>query len=119
MNSVLETSEQLNERIRELGPWFHNLDLRGVKTAPTHFLGDYPAFKFRQFADAIPDDLTGKTVLDIGCNAGFYSFEMKRRGAERVVGIDSDDNYLRQAHFAARVLEMDVEFQNLSIYEIG
>lgn len=110
---------ELQNRIHQLGPWFHNLDLRGVKTAPAHFLGDYPAFKFRQFADAIPADLTGKTVLDIGCNAGFYSFEMKRRGAVRVVGVDSDDNYLRQAHFAAGVLEMEVEFQNLSIYEIA
>jgi tRNA (mo5U34)-methyltransferase len=33
-------------------------------------------------------------VLDIGCNGGFYSIEMKRRGAARVVGIDSDDDYL-------------------------
>lgn len=115
----VENSMELQNRIHQLGPWFHNLDLRGVKTAPAHFLGDYPAFKFRQFADAIPADLTGKTVLDIGCNAGFYSFEMKRRGAVRVVGVDSDDNYLRQAHFAAGVLEMEVEFQNLSIYEIA
>jgi tRNA (mo5U34)-methyltransferase len=119
VDSPIESSAQLEERIRELGPWFHNLDLRGVKTAPTHFLGDYPSFKFRDFADAIPSDLTGKSVLDIGCNAGFYCFEMKRRGATRVVGIDSDDNYLRQAHFAAEVLEIEVEFQNLSIYELA
>jgi tRNA (mo5U34)-methyltransferase len=115
----VESSTQLEEQIRELGPWFHNLNLRGVKTAPTHFLGDYPSFKFRDFADAIPADLTGKSVLDIGCNAGFYSFEMKRRGAARVVGIDSDDSYLRQAHFAADVLGLEVEFQNLSVYEVA
>ena len=24
-------------RVRELGPWFHNLDLGGVRTAPDHF----------------------------------------------------------------------------------
>ena len=74
--------------MRELGPWFHNIDLGGVKTAPDHFLGDYPAVKWRGFAHAIPPDLTGRTVLDIGCNGGFYAIEMKRRGAERVVGID-------------------------------
>jgi tRNA (mo5U34)-methyltransferase len=119
LDVTMDSSTELEARIRELGPWFHNLDLRGVKTAPTHFLGDYPAFKFQQFADAVPEDLTGKTVLDIGCNAGFYSFEMKRRGAERVVAIDSDDNYLRQARFAATVLEMDIELQNMSVYEIA
>ena len=52
----------------------------------------------------MPADLTGRSVLDIGCNAGFYSFEMKRRGAARVLGVDSNPRYLDQARFAARVL---------------
>ena len=56
-----------------------------------------------RFADALPADLTGKSVLDIGCNGGFYSIEMKRRGAARVLGIDFDDDYLAQARFAAEV----------------
>ena len=30
--------------------WFHNLDLDGVRTAPDHFLSDYPAVKWRRFA---------------------------------------------------------------------
>ena len=83
-------SPALQRQIEDLGPWFHNLRLNGIQTAPHHFLGDYPQIKFESFRDAIPADLTGKTVLDIGCNAGFYSLEMKRRGAARVVGIDSD-----------------------------
>ena len=111
--------ETIQAQIDELGPWFHNLDLRGVKTAPSHFLGDYPAFKFQKFAAAIPEDLTGKTVLDIGCNAGFYSFEMKRRGARLVVGIDSDERYLRQARFASKTLDCDVEFEKLSVYDLA
>jgi tRNA (mo5U34)-methyltransferase len=111
--------EQLQEKIQRLGKWFHNIDLGGVKTAPDHFLGDYPNVKFQRFAHAIPKDLSGKTVLDIGCNAGFYSIEMKRRGAARVVGIDSDERYLAQARFAADVLEADIEFQNLSVYDVG
>ena len=82
---------QIRQQVEALGPWFHNIDLGGVQTAPDHFLGDYPHVKWRRFAHAIPADLTGKTVLDIGCNAGFYSIEMKRRGAARVVGIDFDD----------------------------
>jgi tRNA (mo5U34)-methyltransferase len=111
--------EEIKQRVHELGPWFHNLDLRGVKTAPSHFLGDYPAFKFREFSRAIPADLRGKTVLDIGCNAGFYSIEMKRRGADRVVAIDSDEFYLKQARFAAEVLEAEIEFHRLSVYDVA
>ena len=112
--------ERIRERVRELGPWFHNLDLRGVRTAPDHFLGDYPSVKFRNFAHALPEDLSGKSVLDIGCNAGFYSFEMKRRGAARVVGIDSEELYLAQARFAAAIHGYeDIEFRNLSVYDVA
>jgi len=69
------SSTALKQRIEELGPWFHNIELEGVSTAPDHFLGNYPSIKWRKFAHAIPADLSGKSVLDIGCNAGFYSIK--------------------------------------------
>lgn len=107
--------------VEKLGPWFQNIDLgNGVTTAPDHFLGDYPTFKFARFAHVLPADLSGKSVLDIGCNAGFYSVEMKRRGAARVVGIDSDERYLDQARFACAALGFDdIEFRNLSVYDVA
>jgi tRNA (mo5U34)-methyltransferase len=111
--------QQIQQRVRELGKWFHNLDLQGVKTAPDHFLGDYPAVKWRRFADALPADLRGQSVLDIGCNGGFYAIEMKRRGADRVVGIDEDATYLAQARFAAEVSGMDIELRQLSVYDVA
>jgi tRNA (mo5U34)-methyltransferase len=113
------STHEIRARVEALGPWFHNLDLAGVPTAPTHFLGNYPAIKWQRFASAIPADLTGQTVLDIGCNAGFYSMEMKRRGAERVLAIDSDEDYLEQARFAAEVQNLDIEFRRLSVYDVG
>lgn len=113
------TSEQISRRVAALGPWFHNIELRGVETAPDHFLGDYPRQKWRHFAAVVPPDLTGRSVLDIGCNAGFYSLEMKRRGARRVLGIDFDDTYLRQARFAAEMAELDISFEKLSVYDVA
>jgi len=110
---------EIQRQVEALGPWFHNLDLNGVPTAPEHFLGDYPNVKWRRFADTVPRDLTGKTVLDIGCNAGFYSMEMKQRGAALVVGLDSDEEYLAQARFAAEVKGLDIEFHRMSVYDIG
>ena len=112
-------AERIRTAVESLGPWFHNIDLNGVKTAPHHFLGDYPSQKWRRFAPAIPEDLSGKSVLDIGCNGGFYSIEMKRRGAARVLGVDSDETYLRQARFAAKVLGLDIDYARLSIYDVG
>jgi tRNA (mo5U34)-methyltransferase len=109
----------LAARIRALGPWFHNLVLDGIETAPDHFLGDYPRQKFQRFAHALPTDLRGKTVLDIGCNAGFYAFEMKRRGAERVVAIDTDPRYLEQARLASRVLGLEIELHELDVYRVA
>ncbi|GEP06361.1 TIGR04290 family methyltransferase [Methylobacterium oxalidis] len=110
----------LRRSVEALGPWFHNIDLgEGVWTAPGHFLGDYPAVKWRRFSDALPADLTGRSVLDIGCNGGFYAIEMKRRGAERVVALDSDERYLAQGRFAAERLGYRIEFRNLSVYDVG
>lgn len=113
--------EALSREVERLGPWFQNIDLGGgIRTAPDHFLGDYPAFKFERFSSALPEELTGKSVLDIGCNAGFYSVEMKRRGADRVVGIDTDERYLEQARLASRALGFDgIEFARLSVYDVA
>jgi tRNA (mo5U34)-methyltransferase len=117
----MELSPQhIEQRVRSLGNWFHNIDLQGVKTAPDHFLGDYPNIKWQRFAHAVPADLTGKSVLDVGCNAGFYSIEMKKRGAARVVAIDSDQIYLEQARFATSVCGYhDIEFRQLSVYDVA
>jgi len=110
--------EHVARRVAELGEWFHNIDLNGVATAPKHFLGDFPNVKWRHIARAIPQDVSGASVLDIGCNAGFYSIEMKRRGAARVLGIDVDDRYLAQARFAAETLGLEIELEKRSVYDV-
>ena len=113
------TEAAVRARAAELGPWFHNMKLRGVWTAPGHFLGNYPHVKWRHYADALPADMTGKTVLDIGCNGGFFSLEMKRRGADRVIGLDVDETYLAQARFAADVEGLDIDFRRMSVYDVA
>jgi tRNA (mo5U34)-methyltransferase len=108
--------------VERLGPWFHNLRLgpdQAVETCPNHSLGDFPANFWRFFEHVLPSDLSGKSVLDIGCNAGFYSFEMKRRGAARVLGLDHEPLYLEQARFASEHLGLDVEFRQLDVYDVG
>lgn len=109
--------DDTRQRIRDLGPWFQNLKLDGIETAPDHFLGDYPRFKWEGFKHVLPDDLEGASVLDVGCNAGFYSIEMKRRNAGRVLGIDTDRRYLDQAEFSAERAGFDIEFRQMSVYE--
>jgi tRNA (mo5U34)-methyltransferase len=106
--------------IAELGPWFHNLHLPdGRQTAPEHPLGDFPAFKWEQIAGYLPEDLTGARALDIGCNAGFYSFQLASRGAH-VLALDLDAHYLQQGRWAAEHLDPEgrVEFRQGSVYDL-
>ncbi|MCU1362113.1 MAG: Methyltransferase type 11 [Ilumatobacteraceae bacterium] len=109
------------EEARRLGPWFHNLHLPdGSETAPDHPLGDFPSFKWRQIAPFIPIDLDGLRVLDIGCNAGFYAFEMAGRGAD-VLAIDHDQHYLAQARWASEHFDLTgrVQFECMGVYDLA
>jgi Protein of unknown function (DUF1698) len=92
-------------RIRALDPWFHDIDLGPeLKTK----LGpcadeplDHPRPTWELLKPHLPQDLSGQSVLDVGCNAGFYSFETKRLGAIRVLGIDAQRREIAQACLAA------------------
>jgi tRNA (mo5U34)-methyltransferase len=110
--------QTIAREVARRGTWFHNIDLHGVHTAPEHFLGDYPRVKWKDICKAFPEDLAGASVLDVGCNAGFYSIELKRRGAGRVLGVDVDDTYLEQGRYAAHTLGLDIEFHKASVYEV-
>jgi tRNA (mo5U34)-methyltransferase len=118
MDAQSKRGKSVRQQIERLGPWFQNMSIGGVQTAPDHFLGDYPSFKWQGFKHIVPEDLEGRSVLDIGCNAGFYTMEMKRRNAGRVVGIDSDPHYLNQAKFAAEHEGLDIEYRQMSVYEV-
>ncbi|MDF3056858.1 MAG: SAM-dependent methyltransferase [Rariglobus sp.] len=103
------------------GPWFHNLHLPdGTQTAPDHPLGDFPLFKWREISGHLPEDLSGWTVLDIGCNAGFYSLELAKRGA-LVTGLDVDPHFLRQAAWAALQFKLEdrITLRQGQIYDLA
>ena len=118
---VFAPTPEREREIAGLGPWFHNLHLPdGAQTAPGHPLGDFPAFKWREIAPHLPDDLSGWRALDIGCNAGFYAFELAKRGAY-VTGIDVEPLFLRQAEWAAEEfgLRHRVELHRRQVYDLA
>jgi tRNA (mo5U34)-methyltransferase len=95
------------------GSWWHSIDLgHGVVTKGVHPLEEL-IDNFARFQ--LPPRLDGKSVLDIGCWDGFYSFEAERRGA-RVVSVDCwrPENFFK-AHAA---LDSRAEFHELSVYEV-
>lgn len=58
-----------------------------------------------------PSSLAGKSVLDIGCNAGFYSTIAKLRGATTVVGLDQQPHYIAQALLIREILGTDIDLR--------
>jgi tRNA (mo5U34)-methyltransferase len=109
------------DQVAAKAPWFHNLHLPdGTETAPDHFLGDFPSYKWQELEPSLPSRLDGWTALDIGCNAGFYSIELARRGAA-VTAIDSNPHYLEQARWAAPQygVEHKIEFRQQQVYELA
>ena len=82
---VIEESRRQIERLSKLG-WYHSIELPGGSVIEGHQTIQQLRTRLRQFP--IPEDLTGKRVLDIGAWDGWFSFEMERRGAQ-VVALDS------------------------------
>jgi tRNA (mo5U34)-methyltransferase len=125
MTTEIRSSEPVSQRvdqaIEELRPWFHNIHLPdGSQTAPNHPLGDFPAYKWKAIGPHLPTDLTGWRVLEIGCNAGYYTVSLAQRGAT-VVAIDINPHYLRQARWVLdqHGLSDQVELRLMQIYDLA
>jgi tRNA (mo5U34)-methyltransferase len=117
------TREEILAELKRLEPWFHRIDLGdGLYTKTESVMGepvDHPLGPWQTIQKLLPTDLSGKTLLDVGCNAGFYAFEAKRRGAKRVLGVDGQRQHVRQGLFVRKVLGLDVEFRRLNVYELS
>ena len=96
------------------GGWWHSFEL--PDGAVIRGVSDLAAQKMRIAQFPIPDDLTGKRVLDIGAWDGWFSLEMERRGAE-VLAIDRFDN--PRFHEIRERLGSRVEYRRLDVYDVS
>ncbi|MCU0918035.1 MAG: class I SAM-dependent methyltransferase [Planctomycetes bacterium] len=64
-------------------------------------------------------EIQGRTLLDIGCNSGYYCLWAKRQGARRVVGVDSDPVRIEEANTLAKMEGLDIEFTTGLMSELG
>jgi tRNA (mo5U34)-methyltransferase len=117
------TRQDLAAEVERLRPWFHAIELpHGVWTkresAGTE-PADHPAGTWEVVRRHLPPDLAGKSVLDVGCNAGFYSVQAKRLGAARVLGVDARQHEIRQALLVRRALGLDIELRRQSVYKLS
>jgi len=101
--------QEIQARINEI-QWFHNYEI-----VPGIMSGGSSDMLERGRYFEIPQDLSGKRVLDIGCADGYFTFLAESRGAS-VVSIDS---WPRQGYFLAHELRgSKVEFHQMSVYDI-
>jgi tRNA (mo5U34)-methyltransferase len=116
------TRDEIISELERLRPWFHRIDLGGgLFTKTASVMGepvDHPREPWETIGRCLPEDLTGRSVLDVGCNAGFYAVEAKRRGAARVLGVDGQRQHVRQAVLVRKVLGLDLEFRRMNVYEL-
>lgn len=112
--------------IKRLGPWWHQIDLgNGIRTrdiAPQWIETlprDYPSLLWEKIRPSIPDDLRGMRILDLGCSDGFFSVELAKRGAAKVIAMDPVPNRVRNVAFVAKTLELpQIEARVGSIYDL-
>jgi tRNA (mo5U34)-methyltransferase len=79
-------ADRLRSAVADVGFWWHSIDLGHGVVTPGHKTPEIHRHELDGLG--LPDDLSGKTVLDVGAWDGFYSFECERRGARRVVALD-------------------------------
>ncbi len=104
-----------NEIVRRTGPsgYYHQYTIRDRAGQTLQTTGPHPCLGVLALLDrfGFPKALAGKTVLDIGCNAGFYSVAAKVRGARSVLGIDYFQHCIDQATLMREILQLDIDFR--------
>jgi len=117
--------EQLLERIKSFDYWHYPFDLGdGIVIESKHAKSALARrdFLWPTVLERFRGSLEGMHVLDIGCNAGFWSLEAHRLGAARVLGIDPRPVHIAQAELVRDRLQISptqVEYQQMSIYDLA
>ena len=96
--------------LANLGEVYHPIPFREFRSLTTQVHDKTSYSRLGMILSQYPD-LHNKRVLDLGCNVGFYSFSLAKRGA-RVTGLDSSEQDIKLARELARIYEVPVDFQN-------
>jgi SAM-dependent methyltransferase len=105
---LVNETERLRERIESFPRWHYEFDLNGVRTpifkrehANRH--AQRKRYFFAPLVQLCGGSLAGKRVLDLGCNAGFWSLSAIEAGAEFVLGVDGRQMHIDQANLVFEV----------------
>jgi len=111
----------LEEKIEELQPWRQDIEFcEGIRTGSGKISNLEPKHKWNDYKKYLPEDLTGKSVLDVGCNSGYITVQCKLRNASRVLGVDAMEKNIRQAELVSEFFNANVEWliQDAHLYTL-
>ena len=105
------------KRVRELGWWYQDFELpSGARTGSSRARSYRPEERWRRIEPFVPQDLAGRSVLDVGGNAGYFSIQMKLRGAGRCVLVEPYEEFAAQANYAAEAFKVELEVVNEDVH---
>lgn len=124
--------QQILKKIKSFPQWYYQFELKhGIKTKinkfmPEHYTPAQMADVHKKRANHILQPLQKilgtkirqMEVIDFACNGGYYSIEILKKGAKRVLGIDEKKIHIEQAKFISEVLELkNIEFREMNAYK--
>jgi len=105
------TDAMIRERVNSFPRWHYQFELGGVLT-PIHEKSwiNRHAQRKRHFFDPLANSgfLAGKRVLDLGCNAGYWSLSAIEAGCAYVLGVDAREMHIDQAQLVFAVKDVPV-----------
>ena len=121
------SKEEIKKHLEQNNTWYHTMNINGIQTKNTRTSSQYQMW----ISQVIPDDLTGKNILDVGCADGFYSFLCEQRNANRILAIDYEgfdiqkkmsesekEININNFELHKKFLDSKVEYRNLDVYDI-
>jgi 2-polyprenyl-3-methyl-5-hydroxy-6-metoxy-1,4-benzoquinol methylase len=119
--------QQIIQQINNLGRWFYQFDLKGHLTPvqPKYRINRHQQRKryiFEPLVHLCGGSLAGKRILDLGCNAGFWSLAAIENDAAFVLGVDARPLHIDQANFVFETKEIAKEkyqFVQGNIFEVN
>lgn len=117
------TPDAIRRQVAEIAYWHYAFDLgHGIITQPSH--GDARRqeqrrrFLFEPLLHLTGGTLDGLSILDLGCNQGFWSVEAARAGARSVLGVEGRPEHVAAARFVAEALNIpNVTFETLNVFD--
>jgi SAM-dependent methyltransferase len=91
--------------------WYQTIELSNGLVTP----GKFDTKRRIKFLECI--DFNNQTVLDVGCNSGQFCLYAKKRGAQRVVGIDINHERLEQARKLADLEGLEIEYHEMGLFD--